>query len=115
MYADPDRVEHVLRNLLDNAATYSPVGSLVTVSIRPLDDATIDVAVQDQGEGIPLEDRGHIFEPFYRSSRSTERRTYGHGLGLSIAQTIVREMGGEIWVEGKKRGTVFHFTLRRTG
>jgi len=115
VYADPDRVEHVLRNLLDNAATYSPVGSLVTVSIRPLDDATIDVAVQDQGEGIPLEDRGHIFEPFYRSSRSTERRTYGHGLGLSIAQTIVREMGGEIWVEGKKRGTVFHFTLRRTG
>jgi signal transduction histidine kinase len=111
---DVDRFKTVLRNLLDNAVNYSPPGSLVTVMIRLLNDKTVEVAVQDQGEGIPREDRERVFEPFYRSPQLVERRTYGHGLGLSIAKGQVKEMGGEIWVDGRKdHGSTFHITLRR--
>ncbi len=114
VYADADQVENILRNLLDNAVSYSPENGAVTVSIRLLDPDMVDIAVQDQGEGIPIGDRERIFQPFYRASQSTGRRSYGHGLGLSIAQSMVQEMGGEIWIDSKKRrGAVFHFTLRR--
>ena len=112
--ADAWRVANILRNLLDNAASYSPAGTRVTISIRWLDDRTVDVAVKDQGEGIPVQDREQIFKPFYRSSKVSGRRTYGHGLGLSIAKSMVEEMGGKIWVDGKSsRGATFHFSLRR--
>jgi two-component system phosphate regulon sensor histidine kinase PhoR len=113
-YADAWRVANVLRNLLDNAAGYSPAGTFVTVSVRLLDDKTIDVAVKDQGEGVPLEDRENIFKQFYRSSKAGGRRTYGHGLGLYIAKDMVGEMGGGIWVDSKSnQGATFHFSLRR--
>ncbi|MDE3088573.1 MAG: PAS domain S-box protein [Chloroflexota bacterium] len=114
--ADPSRVEDVLRNLLDNAVTYSAEGSLVSVAIKAHDEDAIDIAVQDQGEGIPREDQERIFEPFYRVSKIQGRPSYGHGLGLSIAKEMVKEMGGQIWMEtGKGRGSTFHFTLRRAG
>lgn len=114
--ADMPRYENVLLNLLDNAVSYSPEKSTVQVSIHSLGGGVVEVTVADQGEGIPLEDRERIFEPFYRSSKSENQRNYGHGLGLSIAQSMVKEMGGEIWVDGKKtRGSVFRFTLRRNG
>jgi PAS domain S-box-containing protein len=116
VHADAGRVEDILRNLLDNAVSYSPADSVVTISIRPLDDNRVDVAVKDQGEGIPVEDQARIFEPFYRSAKTGGRHTYGHGLGLTIAKGMVEEMGGEIWVENqKRRGAIFHFTLRRCG
>lgn len=111
---DLDRVENVLHNLLDNAVNYSPPGSLITVSIVSLDANTVEVAVQDQGEGIPHKDRERVFEPFYRLPKSADRRTYGHGFGLSIARSEIKELGGEIWVDGRKnRGAIFHITLRR--
>jgi PAS domain S-box-containing protein len=114
VHADAWRVENVLHNLLDNAATYSPEGSLVMVSINLLNDGMVDVAVRDQGEGIPFEERERIFEPFYRASRSADLRTYGHGLGLSIVKGMVEEMGGRVWVGSEKApGATFHFTLRR--
>ena len=112
--ADAWRVANVLRNLLDNAASYSPEGTEIAVSIRLLDDGVVDVAVKDQGEGILLEEQEHIFKPFYRLPKPTGRRTYGHGLGLSIAKGMVEEMGGRIWVESRNnQGATFHFSLRR--
>jgi PAS domain S-box-containing protein len=114
VYADVWRVENILRNLLDNAASYSPESTQVTLFVQLLDNGMVDIAVQDQGDGIPFEDQEHIFKPFYRSSTSKGRRTYGHGLGLSIAKGMVEEMGGKIWVDSDSaQGATFHFTLRR--
>ncbi len=113
-YADTWRVENVLRNLLDNAVNYSPANSWVTITIQALSPDSVDVAVRDQGDGIPSEDRERIFEPFYRSSKISGQPTEGHGLGLVIARTMVNEMGGAIWLDdGRTHGATFHFTLRR--
>jgi PAS domain S-box-containing protein len=113
-YADLDRVEDVLRNLLDNAVSYAPAGTLVTISVKRLKDGMIDVAVQDQGPGIPVEEQEHIFDAFYRPANSAERRVYGHGLGLALARRMVKEMEGELWVESRHNaGATFHFTLPR--
>ncbi len=113
-YADTWRFENVLRNLLDNAVNYSPPHSLVTIQIQARNAEWIDIAVHDQGDGIPSEDRERIFEPFYRSSKKSGQPTEGHGLGLVIARRMVTEMGGEIWLDvGKTHGATFHFTLRR--
>lgn len=112
--ADLDRVENILRNLLDNAISYAPPGTRITITIKPLPDNLIQLSVQDQGPGIAHEDREKIFEPFYRSAHPTSRRVYGHGLGLAIAKRSVTEMGGTIWLDSRlSHGATFHFTLRR--
>jgi signal transduction histidine kinase len=112
--ADLERVENILRNLLDNAISYAPPGTRITITIKPLPNNLIQVSVQDQGPGVAYEDREKIFEPFYRSARPTSRRVYGHGLGLAIAKRSVIEMGGTIWLDSKLNlGATFHFTLRR--
>ena len=112
--ADSDRVEHVLRNLLDNAVSYSPAGSRIIVRIKPQDENWVDVSVQDSGAGIPLAEQSHIFQPFYRVPQTSTRRIYGHGLGLALAKEMVDAMGGRIWADSEpEHGATFHFTLRR--
>jgi len=114
VFADSDRVEHVLRNLLDNAVSYSPTGSRIIVRIKPQDENWVDVSVQDRGAGIPLAEQSHIFQPFYRVPQTSTRRIYGHGLGLALAKEMVDAMGGRIWVDSEpEHGATFHFTLRR--
>jgi len=99
---------------LDNAVSYSPVGSLITLRIKRQDEEWIDVSVQDFGAGIPPAEQTHLFQPFYRVPQTSERRVYGHGLGLALAKETVTAMGGRIWVESEpEHGATFHFTLRR--
>ncbi len=113
-FADAHRVEQVLRNLLDNAVSYSPAGSRITIRIKSRDAEWVDVSVQDCGAGIPPAEQDHIFQPFYRVPQTSARRVYGHGLGLSLAREMVTTMGGRIWVESEpQHGATFHFTLRR--
>ncbi len=112
--ADPERLENVLRNLVDNAMIYSPKGTRITVSVKPTDQDQVLIQVEDQGPGIPFDEQAKVFRPFYRSPRELGRHTYGHGLGLAIAQRMVREMGGEISVVSEEgHGATFYFTLRR--
>lgn len=113
--ADRFCADNILRNLLDNAVTYSPEGSTVTISIGCVENGSkVDVAVQDRGYGIPLSQQEHIFEPFYRASHTTERRQYGHGLGLFIARQMARQMGAAIEFESQENeGSTFHLILRR--
>ncbi len=114
VYADRSCLEHVLGNLLDNAIYYSPPGSLIAMQIKTGTDNLVDIAVRDHGMGIPVSEQQNIFKPFHRVSSQGQKPVYGHGLGLSIAQTMVKEMGGDIWVESKPgHGATFHFTLRR--
>ena len=124
--ADPDRVEQVLVNLLDNALKHTPAGGKVTVagyglrveggcaepltpdlyspSPPPLPDGEWAIlSVTDTGEGIPAADLPHVFERFYRADRSRSRERGGSGLGLSIAKALVEAHDGHVWLESASR------------
>jgi PAS domain S-box-containing protein len=106
--ADRDKVRQVLEQLVSNAVKYSPTGGTVIVSARRRDD-TIEVAVADEGVGVPPSERERIFSKFYKAGDAQGR---GAGLGLFIAQGLVREMGGRIWVDSEEgRGSRFAFAL----
>jgi signal transduction histidine kinase len=111
--ADPDKLRQVLDQLVSNAVKYSPDGGTVTVSARRVDDA-VELAVADEGIGIPQSERERIFSKFYKAAGAQ-----GTGLGLFIAQGLVREMGGRMWVDSEEgRGSRFAFELplaRRDG
>ncbi len=106
---DPDRIEQVLLNLIDNAVKYSPGGGEVTVSTLPA-EGRVRVEVADEGLGIPLAEHDSVFEKFYRGS-SVEVPT-GTGLGLYICRELVRRMGGTIGVRSRPgSGSTFYFEL----
>ncbi len=109
VWADPDRVEQVLFNLLTNAVKYSALDSTVMVQGRCLGDPRrVVVHVCDEGMGIAPEHLPHIFERFYLTEISEE----GVGLGLFICKELVQAMGGEIWVVSEVgQGSTFSFAL----
>jgi histidine kinase len=118
VYADPDRVDQILINLLTNALRYTPSGGKVTLCARPLreDDTMMVISVEDTGIGIAPEHLPHLFERFYRVDKSRARASGGSGVGLTIARHLVYAQGGDIWAvsSGTGRGSKFHFTLPRT-
>ncbi len=114
VYADRQRLEHVFRNLLDNAVKYSPPKSRITITIKSAGKDRAQVEVEDQGAGIPPPDRELIFKAFYRAQNVAGVR--GHGMGLAIAREMIRDMGGTIEADGRRgRGAILRFTLRRAG
>jgi signal transduction histidine kinase len=113
-WADPDRVEQVLVNLLDNAIKYSRPGGTVTVSVGSEQRASpsVLVAVRDEGIGIPAQDLERIGQRFYRADKARSRAEGGSGLGLAIAQALVQAHGGQLRLESQEGvGTVVSFTL----
>lgn len=112
--ADPDRVAQILNNLLANALRHTPAGGSITMTAAVKNDG-VEVVVADTGEGIAPEALPHIFDRFWRADRSRshgEHWTGGSGLGLSIAQSLVRAQGGRIWAESTLgQGSTFYFTL----
>ncbi|MEK9164811.1 MAG: GAF domain-containing sensor histidine kinase, partial [Chloroflexota bacterium] len=110
--ADPDQMEHVLDNLLDNAIKFSPNGGLVTITTRTLPKKQVEIAVTDSGVGIPPAKLDKVFDRFYQVDGTLTRPFGGVGLGLSAAREIVRAHGGELTVSSKVgEGSVFRFTL----
>jgi two-component system sensor histidine kinase SenX3 len=108
-----DEVALALSNLVSNAVAYSPDNSRVVVAAKA-DDLRVDIAVTDQGIGIPAAELDRIFERFYRVDPARHRSTGGTGLGLSIVKHVAATHGGEIrvWsVEGQ--GSTFTLTLPR--
>ncbi|WP_303673225.1 ATP-binding protein [Vampirovibrio chlorellavorus] len=101
VWADVDKLEQVFINLLDNAAKYSPEGTLVTVRAEflPEDDTQVRIVVQDQGPGIPAELLPKIFTQFYRVESPLKQQVEGTGLGLYITQSLTTAMGGRISAE----------------
>jgi signal transduction histidine kinase len=109
--ADVDGLRRVTVVLLDNAWKYTPSGGKISVSLRQ-DNPGIDLEIRDTGCGIPPEALPRIFDPFYRVDLSRDRRTGGHGLGLAIAQQIVRAHNGTIEAFSTVgEGTTFRFRL----
>jgi two-component system sensor histidine kinase SenX3 len=94
--ADADRVQIVLRNVLDNAVKYSAHQRRPVRLVLTTEDNWIKIEVHDFGTGIPAPDIEHIFEPFYRVDKS--RSTGGYGLGLSLCKKIMQAHGGDITV-----------------
>ena len=112
VYADAQRLEQVLGNLLSNALHYSARGGTVQIKLAH-DTDTLHLMVEDSGPGIEEDDLPHIFERFYRSDKARSRASGGSGLGLSIAKQLVEAHGGEIRVESRLGvGTIFTVRLR---
>jgi signal transduction histidine kinase len=110
--ADPDRMEQVLLNLLDNAVKFSPSGSEVMVGVHGDRDQVVEIQVRDQGIGIPAETLPRVGERFYRTDRARSRAEGGSGLGLAIARALVEAHGGHLSVESEQgRGTVVSLTV----
>ncbi|MGF9904982.1 ATP-binding protein [Brevibacillus porteri] len=108
---DPDRMEQVLTNLIDNALRHTPSGGSVTIRARG--DKTLLVEISDTGSGIPQEDLPFVFERFYKADKARTRgRLGGTGLGLAIAKNLVEAHGGTISVQSKLgEGTTFTIAL----
>lgn len=110
-YADPQLIDEVLTNLVDNAIKYSPKGGKIVIAGR-VSNENVEVTVADEGIGIPLREIGHIFERFHRVNDSFVQKTRGMGLGLSICKYIVEAHGGKIDVISKLgQGSRFTFVL----
>ena len=96
LQADPEDLEVIWVNLLENAVQYSPAGSHVVIRVIRNGGGTACVCVQDSGPGIPEEQLPHVFQRFYRGDPSRSRSTGGFGLGLAICQAMVAAYGGQI-------------------
>jgi len=92
---DPQRLEQVIGNLLDNALRYAPKGSQVEIGIHTTGQG-VQIDVMDPGPGVPDADLGLIFNRFWREEKSRARTTGGSGLGLAIARQLVESQGGTI-------------------
>ena len=127
--ADPERIQQVVSNLLNNATKSSPAGG--TVMIKGIitntknaiptteDEAEFDkeiqwlkISISDSGGGIAEKDRKRVFERFYKAERALIQGLGDTGVSLSIVKYLVEAHGGEVWLDTEMgRGTTFHFTL----
>ncbi len=108
---DPDRIEQVLTNLIDNALRHTPEDGEVTVSLTESKGGYL-FNVKDTGSGIPEEDLPFVFERFYKADKARTRGKSGTGLGLAIAKNIIESHKGHIQVQSKlDQGTTFTFFL----
>lgn len=124
IYGDPKRMQQVFENLLSNAVKFSPDGGLIQVQIkgchhrfRNAQDQlvslpAVEVCIQDQGVGIPADQRDRIWERFFQVDGSSTRKFGGMGLGLSIVADAIQAHNGFLWVESEvDKGSKFFFVL----
>lgn len=107
---DQERIRWVLNNLVENAIQYTPAGGSVRLTTE-LAPGRVYVKVRDTGIGIAQEDKGNIFERFYRAPNAIAKENGGNGLGLYIARTIATDHGGDLNFETNKGGPGTTFTL----
>jgi signal transduction histidine kinase len=110
--ADKDRILQVLTNLIGNALQYTPTDGSVVITANQAKSEVI-ISITDTGIGISPEHLPYIFNRFYRTDKSRARASGGSGIGLTIAQALVKAHHGRIWAEsaGEGKGSSFHFTL----
>lgn len=108
--ADRERIKWVMNNVTENAIRYTPAGGSVRLSLEK-GPGLVFVHIHDTGIGIKPEDRGNIFERFYRTENAIAKENAGNGLGLYIARTIATDHGGDLNFEPNKEGPGTTFTL----
>ena len=107
---NPEKLQRVLFNLIQNAIRHTPADGSVTVLAEPAGSELV-IEVADTGGGIGADERGQVFEPFFRGGDEAPRTRAGAGLGLAIARAIVEAHGGRIWLEESAVGTRVRFSL----
>lgn len=111
IYADPDRIHFVLNQLVDNAIKFSPSGGKILIKMTSR-EKSVSFVVEDEGIGVPENQRNKIFDIFHRVNNRSTRKVYGPGLGLFISKKIIEAHGQKIWVESRQpQGARFVFTL----
>ncbi|UCJ09415.1 HAMP domain-containing histidine kinase [Chitinophaga pendula] len=110
VYADPDMIRLVIRNLISNAIKFTPAGGAISVYAL-LNERHVEIAVQDNGIGIPEANQAKIFSHLYYSTSGTQNEK-GCGLGLTLSKDFLLRNEGTIWFKSQPRnGTTFYFTL----
>jgi PAS domain S-box-containing protein len=113
LFADKERIEQVLNNLISNAIKYSPDADKVLISVHEEKNQII-FSVRDFGIGMAKNVQEQIFQRFFRVSEASGNRISGLGLGLYISAQIIKQQGGDIWVESEPgQGALFSFSLER--
>ncbi|MEO6005969.1 MAG: HAMP domain-containing sensor histidine kinase [Opitutus sp.] len=101
---DPDAVEQIVLNLIDNACKYADAGGELTISATATPGTGAEVRVADRGPGVPVDQRERIFEKFHRVNDALTAEKTGAGLGLSIARQLARGLGGDLVYEARSGG-----------
>jgi len=108
--ANPEQIQRVLFNLIQNAIRHTPADGSVTVRASGSPGA-VEVEVLDTGRGIPAAERERVFDAFVQGSERVSRSDGSAGLGLAISRAIVEAHGGRIWIEDAAAGTSVRFSL----
>ncbi len=105
-HIDRSAMQQMLLNLLDNATKYGPEGQTVTIGVRK-ENANALIWVDDEGPGVSLEDREHIWDRFWRRDEDRKAGITGTGIGLSVVRELALMHGGSTWVEAAEHGAKF--------
>ncbi|MGL4401222.1 MAG: sensor histidine kinase [Luteolibacter sp.] len=109
---DSAAVEHILFNLIDNAAKYASSGKLPIVAIKVRDaGGNLEISVSDHGPGIPASERRRIFRAFHKSAREAAESRPGVGLGLALSRRLAKSLGGGLECVDSARGSCFMLRL----
>ncbi len=108
--ANPEKLQRVLFNLIQNAIRHTPADGSVVVRAQP-GPAGIELEIADTGDGIRPEEREHVFTAFYRGGTDAARTNPGAGLGLAVSRAIVEAHGGRMWLADAAVGTRVRFSL----
>lgn len=115
VFGDESMLVMAIQNLIANAIQYSPAGSRVGIGVSAADDI-VEIAVTDQGVGIPEDELDRVFERFFRTDPARSRHTGGSGLGLSIVKHVVQNHGGDVRVWSRpEHGSTFTIRLQQAG
>jgi len=103
VWIDPQRLEQVIGNVIDNALRFTNENGTVKVTASPADEGAL-ITISDDGAGVPEDEVDRIFDRFWRSEKSRTRKNGGAGLGLAIAKQLVEAQGGKIGAENQPGG-----------
>ncbi len=111
--ANPEQIQRVLFNLIQNAIRHTPADGSVVVRAAPASEGAIEIEVADTGPGIAGDERDRVFEPFFQGTGRSDARSSdsGAGLGLAISRAIIEAHGGRIWLADAESGTCVRFRL----